>query len=80
MKLPMVYHYEVLQEVSVYLRDIHSSFEDVRVYLGHTVDSMGTHNAQMGHVDSFLSTFLNEGHTAQTTIITRIPSSNSLQS
>lgn len=58
---------------------IHSSFEDVRVYLGYAVNSMGAHNAQMGHVDPFLSTFLNEGHAANTIIIARKPSSNVLQ-
>lgn len=73
----MIYYYRVLQ---ANFRDIHSSFEDVRMNLGHAVDSMGTNNAQMSHVDPFLSPFLNEGHTAQTIVITRILSSNSLQS
>lgn len=65
--------------MSVYFRHVHSSFEDVRVDLGHAVDSMRTHNAQMSHVDPLLSALLNERHAAQTIIITRILRSNSLQ-
>lgn len=66
-------------QIGVYFRDVHCSFEDVRVYLGHTVHSMGTHDAQVGHVEPLLSTFLNERHTAQTIMITRILSGNFLQ-
>lgn len=59
--------------------DVHSSCEDVRVDLSDAVDSMGTYNTQVGHVDPLLSTFLNKGHTAQTIMITRKLSSNILQ-
>ncbi|TNN44825.1 hypothetical protein EYF80_044974 [Liparis tanakae] len=31
----------------MYSADIHGSFEDVRVDTGHSVDSVGTHNAQV---------------------------------
>lgn len=66
-------------EAGELLPNVHSSFEDVRVNLGHAVDSMRSHDTQMGHVDPLLSTLLDEGHTAQTVTITRELSSNSLQ-
>lgn len=70
---------ECYGQISVYFKHTHSSFEDVRVDLGHAVDSMGTHDAQVGHVDPLLSTFLNERHAAQAVIITRVLSGNFLQ-
>lgn len=39
---------------------LHSRFEDVGVNLGHAVDGVGAHDAQVGHVDPLLSTLLNE--------------------
>lgn len=59
--------------------DIHCSCEDVGVYLGHTIHSMGSHNAQVGHVDPLLSTLLNERHAAHAIMITRELGSNVLQ-
>lgn len=60
-------------------RDVHCSFEDVRVDLSHAVDGMGAHNAQMGHVNPLLSAFFNEGHAAKAIHIAGVLSSNSLQ-
>lgn len=64
---------------TVYLRDIHCRFEDVGVDLGHAIDSVRAHNAQMSHVDPLLATLFNEGHTAHTVIIAGILCCNSLQ-
>lgn len=49
------------------------------MYLSHAVDSVGTYDAQMCHVDPLLSTFLNEGHAAKTITIARKFGSNILQ-
>lgn len=51
--------------------DLHVGFDDVGVYLSHTIDSMGAHDAQMGHVNSPASFLLDQRHTADTVHILR---------
>lgn len=58
--------------------DIHGGCEDVRVNLGHAVNGVGAHDAQVGHVDPLLSAFLDQGHTTETVVVARVTSSNSL--
>lgn len=48
--------------------------------LGHAIDGVGAHDAQVGHVDPLLPTLLNERHATQTILIARKLSSNSLHS
>jgi len=74
-----IFHFRASQGVDMYFADIHSSFEDVRVNTGHSVDSVGTHNAQMGHVDPLLTALLDEGHAAQTLVVTGEVSGDSLK-
>lgn len=58
---------------------LHSGFDDVRVDAGHSVDSMGSNNAQMGHVDLLLVSFLNQRHAAQTIVVPREDLSDALR-
>lgn len=37
--------------------------------LGHAIDGVGAHDAQVGHVDPLLPTLLNERHTTQTIVV-----------
>lgn len=46
--------------------------------LGHAIDGVGAHDAQVGHVDPLLPALLNERHTAQTIVIARKLGRNSL--
>lgn len=48
--------------------------------LGHAIDGVGAHDAQVGHVDPLLPALLNERHTAQTVVIARKLGPNSLHS
>lgn len=48
--------------------------------LGHAIDGVGAHDAQVGHVDPLLPTLLNERHTTQTILIAGKLGSNSLHS
>lgn len=39
--------------------------------LGHTVDGVGAHDAQVSHVDPLLAALFNQRHAAQAAIISR---------
>lgn len=46
--------------------------------LSHAIDSVGAHDAQVGHVDPLLPTLLNERHTTQTVVVAGKLGGNSL--
>lgn len=73
------FHLSITDYSTVYLRDIHCRFEDVGVDLGHAIDSVRAHNAQVSHVDPLLAALFNEGHTAQAVTIAGILCCNFLQ-
>lgn len=47
--------------------------------LGHTIDGVGAHDAQVSHVDPLLAALFNQGHAAHAVIISRELGCNSLQ-
>lgn len=58
---------------------LHSAFDDFRVDASHSVDGVRPHNAQMSHVDSFSITLLDQGHSAQTVVISRVELTDALE-
>lgn len=46
---------------------------------GHSVDGVGAHDAQVGHVDLLLVALLHQGHAAQTVMVPRVKVSNALR-
>lgn len=58
---------------------LHGVFDDFRVDPSHSVDSVRSHNAQMGHVDFLCASFLDQGHSAQTVIISRVELTDALE-
>lgn len=47
--------------------------------LGHTVDGVGAHDAQVSHVDPLLAALFNQGHAGHAVIISRELGCDSLQ-
>lgn len=58
---------------------LHSVFDDFRVDAGHSVDSMRSHNAQVGHVDFLDIPFLDQGHSAHAVNISRVKLGDALE-
>lgn len=46
---------------------------------GHSVDGVRPHDAQMSHVDFLSVSFLNQGHSAQTVVISRVELADALE-
>ncbi len=47
-------------------------FDDFRMNVRHSVDSVRAHDTQMRHVDSFFAIFFDQGHTSHPVQITGI--------
>ena len=45
---------------------LHVGLDDFGVYLGNSVDDMGAHDAEVGHVDPLAAVLLDQGHPAET--------------
>lgn len=60
-------------------RSLHGVFDDFGVEAGHSVDSMRSHNAQVGHVDLLVVPFLDQGHSAQAVKISGEKLGNALE-
>lgn len=58
---------------------LHGVFNDLRVDASHSVDSVRSHNAQMSHVDFLRVSFLDQGHSAQAVVISRVELIDALQ-
>ena len=58
---------------------LHVSFNDLGVYLGYSVDSMRSHNAQVSHVDSLTAVFFNQRHSPDSVPVLRKLGCNILQ-
>lgn len=63
----------------IYMHDSHFIFDDVRVNLSDSVNSMGSDDAQVSHVHSLPTLLLNQRHPAQTVHIPREQGCNVLQ-
>lgn len=50
---------------------VHCGFEDVRVNLGHAVDGVGAHDAQVSHVNPLLTALFNQRHATHALVISR---------
>ena len=51
--------------------NLHMSLEQLRVNSGHAVNSVRANNAQEGHIDSFLTIFLDQRHATHASVIVR---------
>lgn len=58
---------------------LHGAFDDFRVDASHSVDGVRPHDAQMSHVDFFSITLLDQGHSAQTVVISRVELTDALE-
>lgn len=70
---------QLIRVCCLYRDHVHCCFEDVRVNLGHTVDGVGAHDAQVSHVDPLLAALFNQGHAGHALIISRELGCDSLQ-
>lgn len=58
---------------------LHSVLDNFGVDLGHSVDSMRSHDAQVGHVNLLHVSFLDQGHAAQALHIAWVQLGDALQ-